>query len=240
MSVIGACRLLIRSAKYRFHKDRDEIKRLLADTPRGGVCVDVGAHKGAYTWLMAKRVGATGKVIAVEPQSGLCDRLRADLATLRCSTIQVVNCALSDRAGHADLLFPDTVSTQGATLEANVHGFKRDRVSVEVLPLDDLMRTQPRCDAIKIDAEGHEVQILQGALNTLRQRRPVVLVEAENHAGPESDHINQISALMTSVGYMGEFHDGHQWKPLAEFSAEIHQNKSAAHYCNNVYFRPLP
>jgi FkbM family methyltransferase len=72
----------------------------------GAVAVDVGAHKGAYTWWMRRAVGETGRVYAFEPQPGLADELRALTSGSRYGNVVVENLGLSSAAGRLMLHVP--------------------------------------------------------------------------------------------------------------------------------------
>jgi hypothetical protein len=65
---------LYRALRYRLEKQ--EIKLVQRHLAPGDVAVDVGAHKGAYTWWMRRAVGESGRVYAFEPQPALADNLR--------------------------------------------------------------------------------------------------------------------------------------------------------------------
>ena len=144
----------------------------------GMVFLDVGANVGYYSLLLAPRVGPTGAIHAFEPVSSsyeiFCRNVqRSDLKNVVVNRLivsdspgkKVINVGADDNAGTASL---SIVS-------------RRDRLTetVESVTLDDYVREQnlPRVDAIKIDVQGHEMPVLKGALGTLRQRKPLVLIE---------------------------------------------------------------
>jgi FkbM family methyltransferase len=141
------------------------------------VVVDVGANRGVYTYFMSRAVGQGGRVLAYEPQPDLAAYVQAGMARAHNVTVRPV--ALGERLGTAELTIPsrDGRPEQGwATLRANV-GPGRKAV-VDVTTLDDEL-SDDDVSFIKIDVEGFELQVIQGARQLLRRTRPVVLLEIE-------------------------------------------------------------
>lgn len=129
---------------------------------------DVGAHAGFYTMLFSRLTGADGRVYAFEP---LPSNVAALLEHLRLNSISnawVISVAASDRTGTAGFTF-DRVATMNALTP------DRDpRFRVATLRLDDA--DMPPADLIKIDVEGAELAVLQGAERMLATRHPILFV----------------------------------------------------------------
>ena len=64
-------KFVFRAWRYRLRAERPEIRFLLNQLQLGHTAIDIGAHKGAYTYWMSQRVGSSGQVIAFEPQPEL-------------------------------------------------------------------------------------------------------------------------------------------------------------------------
>ena len=94
---------------------------------------------------------------------------------------------------------------------------------------------------IKIDVEGHELAVIQGARRLLERDRPTLLVEIEQrHAGRG---VRESCDAIRRLGYAGFFIDWGWLRPLAEFRPEIHQRLDAdgeatSAYVNNFLFFP--
>ncbi|WP_199268415.1 FkbM family methyltransferase [Halomarina oriensis] len=149
----------------------------LGTLPDDAVVVDAGAHVGEYALPLA----AAGRTVhAVEPDPVAAERLRANRsATGVESRVTVHDCGLGDRDGTATFYrssapkgsaFDETAATRwGARVV--------ERVDRRVARLDTLVDDLPPPDALKLDVEGAELAALRGAERTLREHRPLVVVE---------------------------------------------------------------
>jgi FkbM family methyltransferase len=136
--------------------------------PDGGVFFDVGANWGPFSLLVASRPGFVGKVVAFEPIA----RVRADLAAVvaqagLASRIAVRGEALSDRAGRGAMRYK--LHSALATLQPGEGG-------VTMARLDDLALPPPH--VVKIDVEGHERAVLEGARRIVAAHRPMIVLES--------------------------------------------------------------
>ncbi len=134
-------------------------------TPRPGwVVLDLGANAGIFAVQQARR-GA--RVYSFEPNPDCCRRLSQTVALNHLeSSIALVNKAVGARAGRARLVVGN--STLGGHL-ARAGDTARASVMVDVAPLDELVEALDldRIDLLKIDVEGLESDVLEGAQRTL-------------------------------------------------------------------------
>lgn len=198
-------RLFHRAWRYRLRQERGEIKFLLRSIRPGDVVVDIGAHKGAYTYWMARRVGPNGRVFAFEPQPRLAATLNTVAASMKSSgSIVVENAAVSSRSGEGLLSIPDGDDSPCATMEARQEGWGR-RTLVRTITLDEYFAARPdagRIAFIKCDVEGHELEVLRGASLILEEHRPLLLLECEKrHRADESTE--SVFAYLRSLTYEG-------------------------------------
>ncbi len=151
---------------------------------RSGMTVlDIGAHHGLYTLLTAKRVGRNGRVIAFEPSPRECRRLAKHVRVNRCRNVEVHACAVGDRSGEAELFMVDGFRDWGNSLRPPAVPEPTRMVRVPVRKLDDVLaeRGIEHVDFIKLDAEGGELAILEGARKLLQTApRPAILAEVED------------------------------------------------------------
>jgi FkbM family methyltransferase len=154
------------------------VRRLLAD---GGDFVDVGAHVGLYTVTAALALRGRGRVLAFEPNPSAREQLLRNVLLNGVANVEVLPTAASSAPGQALLHVPDTPNPSFSTLgEA---GFPEGTpVPVELTTIDAEVAARGLEPAVvKIDAEHHELQVLQGMRETLRCE-PAILVEV----GPET------------------------------------------------------
>lgn len=238
MSMRMAVRLMVRAARYRWKLNRPEIAEMLARLPRGGTAIDCGGHKGAYSYWMARRVGAQGTVITVEPQPRMVEILRASFPERLRQRMRIVEAAASDHEGESVLKMRPS-STHGATLDEFEAGAEFVCLRVRLVTLDQLVveNACTRVDFIKIDAEGHEIAVVRGAMATVAKFRPALLIESEARAhGGTNEHLLTLDNLLRPHGYQGRFHDGSGWRPLSELDVNVHQRYGEGRYCNNLLF----
>jgi FkbM family methyltransferase len=143
-----------RACRYRTKVEPAEIALVRSILRPGDVAIDVGAHKGGFTYWMRRAVGPSGRVIAVEPQPALAARLAPVARLRRWHNISMEPCALSSVSGEATL-WVDPVPTPGATLESSLQAGKAP-ITVPVKTLDDLVPVGDAVRLVKCDAEGHE------------------------------------------------------------------------------------
>jgi len=231
-------RLMLRAARYRWKLNKPEIAEMLSRLPRGGTAIDCGGHKGAYSFWMAKRVGPQGAVITIEPQPRMVEIIKASFPSGWKSRMNIVQAAASDHVGESVLKMRPS-STHGATLDDFEKGAEFVSVPVRLVTLDQLVRenTCKRVDFIKIDAEGHEIAVVRGAMESVARFKPAMLIESEARSHDGSDqHLQTLDSLLKPHGYQGRFHDGTRWRPLSELDVNVHQQYGAGRYCNNILF----
>jgi len=147
----------------------------------GGVAMDVGANVGWHTLLMAQLVGPGGRILAVEANPSVRERLAEHLQANRVTNVTIVPSALGNQVGVLRFLAPP-VDSMGAG-DGHVAGEKdkdsRHIVEAEVTTLDVVVEREGlrRLDFVKIDVEGFEWPVLQGASATLAKFRPIVCFE---------------------------------------------------------------
>jgi FkbM family methyltransferase len=236
--LIENLKLQFRAWKYKKLEDPAEINYLVSMIKHGDTVFDIGAHKGGYTFWMEKSVGETGKVIAFEPQEKGARLLRN---LFRGRNVHVVSQALSDKKAKQEFF----VSPQGNYLsyEASLEN-KYDNAQQQVV---DTTSVDLYCHEngifpsfIKIDVEGHEKPVLEGASEVISKQHPVLLIEIEErHIGKEK--MFEIFAWLDSHGYQGYFFYKGKKTALAEFDPALHQQvemltKNKKYYSNNFAF----
>ncbi|MGG5887307.1 FkbM family methyltransferase [Falsiroseomonas sp. HC035] len=193
---------------------------------RPGTILDVGAHDGLLTLPFSRLPGA--QVLAFEPLPSAFARLReAVLAEYGAipTHLELRTEALGAVAGSLTLSVPildGVAQEQWASTAKSYDAFASVTVARHVVPvttidalgLDDL-------EHVKLDAEGFEQEVLEGAAATLRRCRPVLSLEVEerHRAGSTRD----VPALLAGFGYESWFVLDRAWHPHAAFDAATMQ-----------------
>lgn len=153
--------------------------------PSGGVAMDVGANFGEWSLQMARAVGKTGQVFAFEPSPDIAEALRKTLSVNGQTQTTVIEAAVSALVGDADFTVNAAHSGKSG-IDTGDTGGASHQVTVKTLSLDDFARQQTlrRLDLIKIDVEGHEAEVLEGAETVLETFAPAIVLEA----GVDPDH----------------------------------------------------
>lgn len=141
----------------------------------GDVVYDVGAHAGYHSLFCSLLVGTGGSVCAFEPNPQNYSSLARQLALNSPHQVSLLPYALSDKSEAARLDNSQGPSQGRLASEGDIQ--------VEARTIDSLVAEGlcPPPNVIKIDVEGHEQQVLLGALNTLRKHRPVILCDYNDH-----------------------------------------------------------
>jgi FkbM family methyltransferase len=171
----------------------------------GMTMLDIGAHHGLYTLLASKCVGRKGRVIAFEPSPRECRRLEKHVRVNRCRNVDIEACALGQHRGEADLFVVDGYRDWGNSLRPPAVPEPTRRVLVPVRRLDDLLEERgiEHVDFIKLDAEGGELAVLQGAHKLLHTaQRPAILAEVEDiRTRPWGYEAREIMQLLARWNY---------------------------------------
>jgi len=181
----------------------------------GQVVYDVGACAGAYSLFFSRRVGENGRVVAFEPQPKNFTKLARSLSLNRVGNVQALQLALGASNGPRPLFkLPGMSTTASLAPEANAL-FRIRAGAAQVARLDDLVnsRTVPPPHFMKIDVEGMEVDVLQGALETLAQHRPSLLIEVHGTSRrAKANCMRQLATLLAPLGYtLTHAESGQRW-----------------------------
>jgi FkbM family methyltransferase len=210
--------------------------------PEGAVTIDVGANCGLYTRKLAR---LSSRVYAFEPSHKMADLLRRTSA----ANVSVHEIALSDQTGNAELFIPqdDHQLIYGlASLEPAASAWSREVVSVNVptARLDAIVHQDVAF--VKIDVEGHELSVLNGAVELLEHSQPVFLVEAEDRHRVEATR--SIFEFFANRAYRGFFIKEGSAVSIDQFCPEDLQDSNALlpdggrrigqAYVNNFFFFP--
>jgi len=154
-------------------------------------CLDVGAHVGIASIHFSKHFE---KVIAFEPVRPIYNCLRRN--TRKINNIEIFNMAVSDKS---ELVYIEV----GGTNTGNSIPHKEELIwarPVQATPLDAILDLTPKVDLIKVDVEGFEPYVLEGARQFIARDSPVIIVEVKG-LGATKDNPERPLELLKEMGY---------------------------------------
>ena len=187
------------TGRYRDRLNQLVIRQVLQP---GDLYVDVGANVGMHSLLASHRVGANGRVVAIEPNPTTFRALQLHAMLNNVDNITLLNLGVSDHEGKTDLIGDPSHSGGYSAVD---HGHGMDRIEIQLERLDRIIRAEdlnrPRV-LVKIDVEGYECDVLSGMKRILDRRNVVVSLEVTpawiERAGRTVD---ELLALLTDAGY---------------------------------------
>jgi len=180
--------------------ERDVLADAVARHPGGPFTfVDIGANVGLYSLFVAACAGQRARILAIEPQPGILDRLRFNLAANPEAAVTVLPVAVADRDGEIALVL-DTSDSGGTHIEKQAASRAGGAVRVPCRTLLALAREAAfeRIDALKIDVEGAEDLVLVPFLRDApRALWPHLILIEDTHGLWQTD----LFALLEQHGY---------------------------------------
>ncbi|MCP1543706.1 UNVERIFIED_ORG: FkbM family methyltransferase [Methylorubrum zatmanii] len=139
-------------------QERAFLKERLRDD---AVFLDIGANIGAYALFVAGFTGRRARILAVEPQPDVFDRLTFNIGQNPFGTVKAIACAVADKSGELTLFIDPRNRGESSVKIVGTH--KNATVRVPAVTLVELCRSEgiERIDAIKLDVEGAEDLILE-------------------------------------------------------------------------------
>lgn len=178
--------------EHRLSKVRKKYEHQNSKVDRGDTVIDIGANVGEFSVSVAN---LAGRIVAFEPDPAAFKCLEKNCASH--PTISTCNIALSNETGET----PFYLSTKGADSSLVEPERYTKRISVSTTTLDDALATMgiTRVDFLKVEAEGWEPEILEGAADTLKHTQKIAV-----DAGPErkgQTTIDEVSSILKKEGF---------------------------------------
>ena len=185
--------------------ERAETQFLRRYLHNGMTILDVGAHHGYYALLASRAVGSAGKVVAFEPSPKERCRLQQHLRLNDCRNVRVEPFALEAVEEEKDLFLVDGAEDYCNSLRPPVVNAGTTTIKVRTTTLDKIVRLRQigSVDFIKMDVEGAELNVLNGARELLNTNpRPVLLVELyDMRTAPWGYAAREVVRLLANTGY---------------------------------------
>jgi FkbM family methyltransferase len=142
--------------------DPEERRELAKRITGGFVFIDIGANVGGYSLFVAALAGPHARVLAIEPQPEIFERLVFNVRQNPFGTVKALECAIADRDGPITLFVDPANRGETSMRYVNLHG-ERQAVRAQAKTLQAVLAEEKldRIDALKIDVEGAEDLILE-------------------------------------------------------------------------------
>lgn len=174
----------------------------------GSAIVDVGAHVGLHALMLSRHIGAAGRVIAVEASPSAAGLLRRHLAWNACANVSVVEAAAGDRDDIVEFSYRADATDPGGFANSLAYDIGGVKQAIAMRTLDSICDGLSP-DVVKIDVEGAELCVLEGATGLLERASPVLIVAI--HPEPMGAMGATPAALLeflAAKGYHGRHLDG--------------------------------
>ena len=188
------------AGSYKHYGEFSHIEWLLLEQliPEGSIVCEIGANFGAHTVNLGKLVGPLGAVHAFEPQRLVYQALCGNMALNGLTNVWCYHLAVGKKQGH--IIVPPLDYEQAANIGGLSLSTDGPGEQVELVRLDDALDVAA-LQLIKIDVEGMEQQVLEGATNLIAKHRPGLYVENDRRDKSES-----LIRFIRSLGYRLYWH----------------------------------
>jgi FkbM family methyltransferase len=188
-------RFLLRARSGAFSPNEPEADILARLVAPGDWVLDIGANVGQYTLLLSRLVGPSGRVLAFEPMTTTAATLASVSGRYAAwQNVSVLNLAASDHVGMLSFELPID--------QAGLRNYERAQVTRDgttpVFGISiDALQLPNRVSLAKIDAEGHETEILNGMRHTIERDLPALIVE--DNGGGFPDFLNRLGYVSEKI-----------------------------------------
>ncbi len=202
--------------------------------------IDVGANNGIYC-LYFKHIKQTIKIYAFEPLPKLFYKLKKWF-----KDIQLYNFALSNYEGHSTIYVPiikNKLFESRAKLDdlTEIEETGKKQIDIKINTLDNVLKQINCIDLIKIDVEGHELKVIDGAVELIKKHNPYLLIEIEKRHHQLG--FNNAIETVCKLGYTAFYFDYKKQKieNYIHYNVTEMQNlkfQNSFDYTNNFIFIP--
>jgi FkbM family methyltransferase len=198
-----------------YHEYEPFESKLVREQLKPGMTVyNIGANLGYYALLASECVGAEGKVYAFEPAPENFELLRRTISENGCANIELFPSAVSDRSGEATLSISATNSGDHQLRMDS----SRDHIQVPTVSIDEFIKKgHASPNAIIMDVQGAELDVLRGAKSLLASNAPLVLFTEFWPGGLDERHPNGAKEMLELLE-----HEGFQMHQIAERRKRLH------------------
>jgi FkbM family methyltransferase len=211
-------------------------KVIVENIKKNDVFLDVGANMGFFSAIASKLVGSMGSVFSIEANPSILEILKSNTPNLNTT---IINSAVGNRCGTTEFYVTDDTVNSGIAPSPFVK--INQKITIPILTLDKLMEDgafpDQRANFIKIDVQGDEVAVLEGAKSLIDHNDNLcILVEwAPGWMEMAGHELNELPDLINSFGFKDIYVIDEYLKKrmtLQEMKKEFSLDKSGKRFCN--------
>ena len=203
------------------------VKRLVEP---GNTVVDVGSNIGLVTVLLSRLVGDQGLVHSLEPIPVTFNLLAYNVKKLGLKNVYLSNFGLSNRDGFAEMEVPLYSAGYENFYQAHLVKGKGDTslriFAVKVRKLDSILSgLSSPISFVKVDVEGHMLEVIQGATQVIKNFHPSFLIEVRGDPDDKKSRAYTLFELLLNEGYEPYYFNGNELV-----------KRSSIYHCEDYFF----
>jgi FkbM family methyltransferase len=194
------CTSLFRVKTFQTRKLYEDFRYFTTLIPKGTAVLDIGANIGVTTHYLATHLPANS-IFSFEPIPQNFSTLKKLVGVKRLRNVKLFNVGIGKEEGKLTMILPVVNGVRRHTLariwDENNCFDQGEKFTIPVKPIDSITALKDHTvKAIKIDVEGYEYPVLQGAINLIKRNKPIIFCELSN-----SPNSLQAIDLLKSLGY---------------------------------------
>jgi FkbM family methyltransferase len=167
---------------------------------QASLVLDIGANLGYFSIFMAKHAGGNCQILAFEPMPDTFGLLERNIKLNNLTNVNAIKAAVSDKSGDVELL---SDARQRLSKTASIVGYRLEgeakKTTAQAIRIDQYFEGAEQLpDLIKVDVEGGELAVLNGARAAIRRGRPTLVIEIHGWGSEDSQ---KVLDLLADVGY---------------------------------------
>ena len=171
---------------------KEQRKMSLSFLERKRTAIDIGANVGFWAKDLCE---IFNEAILFEPYKLNIECLKKNLENYQ--NFQIIDCALSNKIGSGELYINDEKGL-GANSLVPSHGITKME-NIQLNKLDDF--EFQNVDYIKIDVQFHELEVIEGSINTLKSNNPILCIEAARRNEEELSYVKKFMTILENLNY---------------------------------------
>ena len=177
------------------HRLFDHYSKILSKLPNKRVAIDIGASYGFVTKYLSERFD---KVYSAEVVPEIRECLAVNVNHQNMNNVEILNHGFSDKDGNLKIYFNPAWSGHSSVIKSELHD-SAQYLSCVVKPIDSC--AYENVDYIKIDVEGHELEVLRGATKTIEKCKPMISIEVLSDNPDQLTKSYNVHMFLKSLNY---------------------------------------